>query len=63
MNTNEMTDELREALLKSYDYNWYLVDYDDDTTLVLPATELSSILDCGFPMDDYGIVSMEQCGE
>lgn len=59
---NETTDEIREKMLDRNNQNWYVVDYTDGTTLVKHATGLSNILECGMPMEDYGIKNMQQCG-
>lgn len=62
MTTSQLTDADRADWMSNNDHDWYLVDYDDDTTSLVHSSGLSSILECGMPANDYGIVNMEQCG-
>ena len=48
-------------MLINNDLDWYVVDYDDGSTKLVHHTGLSSILDCGYDMEDFGITNMERC--
>lgn len=48
--------------LKDNGQDWYVVTYDDKTVELKHQTALSSILECGMPKSDFGIVDMQQCG-
>lgn len=54
------TEDRRNALMNN-DLDWYLVDYSDGRTDLVHATALSSILQCGEPMEQHGISNMQQC--
>ncbi len=51
----------REQWLCSNNLDWYVVEYDDGEIDLKHKTELSSILECGIPTEDFGILSVEQC--
>lgn len=52
----------KEKMLENNDYDWYVVEYDDGDIQLKHNTSLSSILQCGQDMADFGIISMDQCG-
>jgi hypothetical protein len=56
-----MSDEERYEAMLNNGLDWYLVDYEDGATELKHAATLSSILQCGEPPDEYGIVRMQQC--
>lgn len=51
-----------DVLQKNNDYNWYAVITDDGEVDLKHRSSLSSIIDCGMPAEDYGIVALIQCG-
>ena len=71
MNEIELSDEIElseeqetqvDLLQRNNDYNWYAVITDTGAVELKHKTMLSSILDCGEPASDYGIVALIQCG-
>ena len=56
----EDADVLRDCL-KNESYDWYVVEYDDGSYDVAPASSLSAILECGYAKEDYAIEEMYQC--
>ena len=51
----------RNEILISNGIEWYLVDYDDGSTVLKHSSALSSIIECGYNAVDFGIVEMQQC--
>ena len=47
--------------LKNNDLEHYLVDYNDDTTQLMHACQLSDVLQCNLPLEEAGITRMQQC--
>jgi hypothetical protein len=43
------------------DYNWYVVQYIDESFDVIHRTGLSSILDCGADPAEWNIDALHQC--
>lgn len=41
--------------------DWYVATYVDGTYELKHSTQLSNILQCGQPAEDFGIVNLEQC--
>jgi hypothetical protein len=58
---NKINEDKKEALLKNNDYDWYVVEYDDGDIELKHSSSLSNILQCGQEMEDFGIISLDQC--
>jgi len=52
----------RRTWLKTNDRNWYVIKYTNGSIDLKHRTGLSNILECGQDMKDFGIISIEQCG-
>ncbi|SGZ00546.1 hypothetical protein [Moritella viscosa] len=58
---NEATLTERAQMLLNNDFNWYVVTLESGEYELKHSTALSSILQCGEPMQDYGFKEIEQC--
>ena len=61
MSADKWTAVERYNALLSNGLDWYLVDYEDGSTDLNHATQLSSVLQAGESPEDHGIARMQQC--
>lgn len=58
---DEMTLTARAEMLMRNSLDWYVVTRQNGDYELKHASELSSILQCGHPPEQYGYVAVEQC--
>lgn len=58
---NEMKLTERAQMLMNNSLDWYLVTLEDGEHELKHSSGLSSILECGEKMEDFGYVAIERC--